>query len=204
MPNKLQELTDKLYNEGLSKGREEGEILLAKARKEAEEILSKAKAEASAIVDTARKDAASIKAKAESDVKMAASQSLQTAKKSIEEVLLGSLVADKVGEVLSDPEFIKKIIVAVSEKFNAGQSCELSLVLPSSLQSKLEPWVKGGLQKELGKGVQASFSKKLSGGFTIGPKEGGWFVSMSDETFRELISEYLRPATRKLLFGQDE
>ncbi len=204
MPNKLQELTDKLYNEGLSKGREEGEILLAKARKEAEEILSKAKAEASAIVETARKDACSLKAKAESDVRMAASQSLQTARKSIEEVLLGSLVADKVGEVLSDPEFIKKIIVAVAERFNAEESCELSLVLPSSLQSELEPWVKGGLQKELGKGVQASFSKKIGGGFTIGPKEGGWFVSMSDETFRELISEYLRPVTRKLLFGQDE
>ncbi len=204
MPNKLQELTDKLYNEGLSKGREEGEILLAKARKEAEEILSKAKAEASAIVETAQKDACSLKAKAESDVRMAASQSLQTARKSIEEVLLGSLVTDKVGEVLSDPEFIKKIIVAVAEKFNAEESCELSLVLPSSLQSELEPWVKGGLQKELGKGVQASFSKKIGGGFTIGPKEGGWFVSMSDETFRELISEYLRPVTRKLLFGQDE
>ena len=31
MENKLQELTDKLYNEGLSKGKAEGEVLLAKA-----------------------------------------------------------------------------------------------------------------------------------------------------------------------------
>ena len=31
MSNKLQELTDRLYNEGLSKGKEEGEILLFKA-----------------------------------------------------------------------------------------------------------------------------------------------------------------------------
>ena len=32
MENKLQELTDKLYNEGLSKGKAEGEVLLAKAK----------------------------------------------------------------------------------------------------------------------------------------------------------------------------
>ena len=40
--DKLQELTDKLFNEGLSKGKAEGEALLAKARKEAEEIVADA------------------------------------------------------------------------------------------------------------------------------------------------------------------
>ena len=146
MSNKLQELTDKLYNEGLSKGKEEGELLLAKAHKEADEIVAKARAEAASIMEKAESDAAGLKAKAESDIRMAASQSLQTAKKSIEDLLLGSLVSDKVKESLSDPEFIKKIIVAVADKFNAEESCDLSLTLPAALQSELEPWVKGGLQ----------------------------------------------------------
>ena len=48
--DKLQELTDKLFNEGLSKGKAEGEALLAKARKEAEEIVAQANKEAEAIV----------------------------------------------------------------------------------------------------------------------------------------------------------
>ena len=50
--------------------------------------------------------------------------------------------------------------------------------------------------------MNASFSKKIAGGFTIGPKDGSYFISLTDETFKELISEYLRPATRKLLFGE--
>lgn len=33
MQNKLQELTDKLYNEGLSKGKQEAEEMVAKAKK---------------------------------------------------------------------------------------------------------------------------------------------------------------------------
>ena len=40
MQNKLQELTDKLYNEGLSKGKSEGEAILANAKAQAEEIIA--------------------------------------------------------------------------------------------------------------------------------------------------------------------
>ena len=40
--DKLQELTQKLYNEGLSKGKEEGEAILAKAQAQAQEIVAKA------------------------------------------------------------------------------------------------------------------------------------------------------------------
>ena len=49
--------------------------------------------------------------------------------------------------------------------------------------------------------VEASFTKKIAGGFTIGPKDGGYFISFTEETFNALISEYLRPATKKILFG---
>ena len=42
MDNKLQALTDKLYNEGLSKGKQEAEVLIAKARSQAEDIVAEA------------------------------------------------------------------------------------------------------------------------------------------------------------------
>ena len=63
------------------------------------------------------------------------------------------------------------------------------------------PVAENELGKILGKGVEASFSKKIVGGFRIAPKDGGYFISMTDETMKELIGEYLRPATRKILFG---
>ncbi len=201
MSNKLQELTDKLYNEGLSKGKEEGELLLAKAHKEADAIVAKAKADAEAIMAEAERSAADLKSKAESDVKMASAQSLQATKKSIEDLLVGNLISGKVKEALDDPDYLKKLITAVAERFNAEESCELRLVLPEALQKQLEPWVKTELRKALDKPVEAEFSKKVSGGFTIGPKDGSWYVSLSEETFRELIAEYIRPVTRKLLFG---
>lgn len=199
--NKLQELTDKLYNDGLSKGREEGARILEEARKQAEEIVAEARKEADGIVSEARRQADDYSQKVTSDLKMAASQSIQATKKDIENLIIGSFAGEEVNKSLTSADFVKQVITAVAQKFSSEESCDLNLVLPASLQDQLEPFVKGELAKLLGKGIDATFSKKISGGFNIGPKDGGYFISMTDETFNELITEYLRPVTKKLLFG---
>lgn len=201
MSNKLQELTDRLYNEGLSKGKEEGEILLFKARKEADEIIANARKQAEDIVTEAENRAAQLKEKAESDIKMASEQALMATKKDIENLLVNALCAEETEKVLSEEKFLKEIILAVAQKFSTQQSEDISLVLPASLKSMLEPWVFTELKKALKKEISVDFSKKIKGGFSIGPQNGSWYISMSDESFKALISEYLRPVTKKLLFG---
>ena len=201
MQNKLQELTDKLYNEGLSKGKQEGEELLAKAKVQADDIITKAQAEAERILAAAQKQAEEIKTKTASDVKMAASQSIAATKKDIETLIVGKMTGEAVKKALSSADCIKELIQAVAEKFTTEGPVDLNLVLPESLKNDLEPFATKELAKILGAGVEASFSKKVAGGFQIGPKDGGYFVSFTEETFNQLISEYLRPATKKLLFG---
>ena len=201
MSNKLQELTDRLYNEGLSKGKEEGEILLFKARKEADEIIANARKQAEDIVTEAENRAAQLKEKAESDIKMASEQALMATKKDIENLLVNALCAEETEKVLSEEKFLKEIILAVAQNFSTQQSEDISLVLPASLKSMLEPWVSTELKKALKKEISVDFSKKIKGGFSIGPQNGSWYISMSDESFKALISEYLRPVTKKLLFG---
>lgn len=201
MQNKLQELTDRLYNEGLSKGKQEGEELLAKAKVQAEEIVAKAQAEAAQIIAAAQKQSDELKTKTASDIKMAAAQSIAATKKDIETLIVGKMTEADVKKALTSAEFVKEMIKAVAGRFTTDGPVDLTVVLPESLQNEVEPFVTNELAKTLGAGVEASFSKKVSGGFRIGPKEGGYFVSFTDETFNELISEYLRPATKKLLFG---
>ena len=200
--DKLQQLTEKLYQEGLSKGRQEGEALLAEAKKQAAGIVEEAKTQAEAILAQARKDAADYKTKVESDLKMASSQALQATKKDIEDMVVSKIADTQVSKALSAPDFIKGIITEVARKFNAEEAADLELVLPESLKKELEPFVKNELASLLKGGVDATFSKKVSGGFTIGPKDGGYFISLTDDTFKSLVGEYLRPVTKQLLFGK--
>ena len=199
MQNKLQELTEQLYNEGLAKGRQEGDRYLEEARQKAAAIVSDAKKEAEAIIAKAEKEAADLKFKAEADIKMASSQALQATRKDVENLIIEKVSSQN---ATSDPGFLKQIIQSVASKFSAQESSDIALVLPAALQEKLEPWVKNELSKVLSKPVQAEFSKKISGGFTIAPKDGSYFISFTDKTFDDLIAEYLRPVTRKLLFGE--
>lgn len=199
--DKLQELTQKLYNEGLSKGKEEGEAILAKAQAEAAAIVKKAQEEAQAILAKAQKEAQDYKIKVEGDVKMASTQALQATRAGIENLIVAKAVDAPVKEALSSADFLKGIIEAVAKNFSAQESTDIALVLPEKLQKALEPFVKNELTKTLGKGVEASFAKKIDGGFKIGPKDGSYFISLTDESFQELIGDYLRPTTKEILFG---
>ena len=137
--DKLQELTDRLYNEGLSKGKAEGEAILAKAREDA-----------AAMVDEARKKAEAI--------------ILQATRQDLESLVVAKVADTQIKEALSAPEFIKGIITAVAKNFSAQEQSDIAMVLPESLKAQLEPFLRNELGKVLGTGVKAEFSKKVAGG----------------------------------------
>lgn len=202
MNDKIQELTDKLYSQGLSKGKAEGERLVEEARAEAARIIADAKSEAEKIISAANADASQLKAKTESDIKMAAGQSVNATKQAIEKLVTAEICGKPVNAAMKDTEFLKTIIVKVAESFSSQESKDINIVLPDSLKNELDAWVKDELTKSLSKGAETSFSNKIKGGFKIGPKDGAWFISFTDETMEDLIKEYIRPVTRKILFGE--
>lgn len=201
MQNKLQELTDKLYNEGLSKGKQEGEAIVAEARKKAADIIEDARKEAESIIASARKDAEGLKAKTEGDLKLAASQSIAATRQAIENLVVTGLTEKEVSSALSSAAFVKEMLTSVVKSFKSSSEAEsLEIMLPEALKKETEPFIRKELASMFKGGLEVTFSKKIQGGFTISPKGSGYFISFTDETFNALISEYLRPATKKILF----
>ncbi len=202
MQNKLQELTDKLYNEGLSKGKQEAEQMKANAKNEAAQIIAKAKEEAEAILKKAQDDAAELKSKTENDIKMASSQVFTAVKQQIEGVIVTKTLKS-VKEATQDTEFIKTILTSIVSAFNPASSepVALEMILPAEMKSELEKFAKEKLASVCQAGIDIQFSKNIAGGFKIGPKGEGYMISFTDKDFENIISEYLRPKTRELLFG---
>lgn len=200
--NKLQELTNRLYQEGLSKGRQEAEQVLEDAKKEAARIIADAKAQAEKTVAEAKAQADDIVAKAASDVKMASTQALGATKADIQNAILAKVVDQKVSAALAEDKFICEVILNVAKNFSTENNCDLELTLGQNTSEKVLDYVKNEVAKAIGVNIEVVLSKKIKGGLTIGPKDGAYFVSLTDETFSELIREYLRPATRKTLFGE--
>ena len=96
---------------------------------------------------------------------------------------------------------LKWLQSVVDEQKRQIEAQKPKVVFADALTASNKDILVGELAKVLKGSVEASFSKKIAGGFTIGPKDGGYFISFTEETFNALISEYLRPATKKILFG---
>lgn len=199
--DKLQELTDRLFNEGLSKGKEEGEKVLAAAREQADRILADARKEADRIVTDAGEKARGMQSKADSDIRMAASQAMETIRAEIQDVILARSVDESVDRVLGNDEFAKQVIAAVAKAFSTEKNCDMAMVLPETCKGSVESYVRNEVSKAIGGNLDIQFSKKINGGLRIGPKDGSYYISLTDATFKELIKSYLRPVTRKVLFG---
>ena len=203
MQNKLQELTDKLYNEGLSKGRQEAEDMKANAKNEAAKIIADAKKEAERIKADAEKDAEDLKVRVSNDIRMASVQTISAIKQQVEQLIITSVLAEPVKKGLDDVEFLKSVILTIAKAFNAAnpEPASLSVILPESMRKDLDAFMKNEIAKVMGKNPEVTFSKQIAGGFKIGPKKDGYLISFSNDDFERILAEYLRPGTKKLLFG---
>ena len=203
MQNKLQELTDKLYNEGLSKGKQDGEELLQKAKADAASIIADATEKANQILAQANKEAEELKTKVAADVKMAATQSIAVTKQEIEKMVVTKAAATGVKAAMDNPAFVKELIASVVKAFNPQNASpvDLNLILPESLKNEVEPFVMNEIAQQFKGEVKVENSKKMNGGFKVAPKDGGYMLQFTDEEFTSLIANYLRPATKKILFG---
>ena len=196
-------MTDRLYNEGLSKGKQDGEALLQKAHAEADDIVAQARAEAERIIAQANKEAEELKTKVAADVKMAATQSIAVTKQEIEQMLVTRTAQQGVSQALSSADFAKELITNVVKAFNPQNASPVALdiILPESMKAQLEPFITAEVAKTFNGEIRVDYSKKMNGGFKVSPRDGGYMLQFTDEEFTQLMANYLRPATKKILFG---
>ncbi|MBD3390399.1 MAG: V-type ATP synthase subunit E [Chitinivibrionales bacterium] len=206
MANKIAELTDKIYKEGVEKGEEQAKQIVESAKAKAEGIIADAKKEAEKIVADAKSQAEEQKRNAANEIKLAGQQALSSIKQQILDVVVADAIEKGVSATLDDPAVMKDLIVAVVQSWQGGAGRDLSLevLLPEAKKEELEKSLAGGLQKSLKQGVKISFSRGIRGGFQIGQADGSFKVSLTDEDFAEFFKEFLRPKARSYLFGQSQ
>ncbi len=204
MQNKLQELTDKLYSEGLSKGKQEAQELKTKAEKEAQEIIAKAEEEYKNILEKAKKDANDFKLKTENEIKMVAKQAIATIKHNIEEILIVNATQKPIKDSLDNIEFLGTIIREAIQSFNPTNSdaVNLEILLPESRKNELDSFIKANFKNQMNSGVEFGYDKKFQTGFKIGPKGDSYHISFTDKDFQSLLSHYFKPITREFLFSE--
>lgn len=201
MNNKLQELTDKLYSEGLTKGRVEAENIVASAQEEADKLLRNAKKEAEEILKKAKKDAEDLKQNADTELKLSSRQVINQVKQSIESTMLKKSLGKTVQQAFKSTEFLQSLIKTITENYSSGSgNTSFMLMVPEDKQDEFVQFIKNEISSDLSSQIEVKADKHLKEGFKIMPGEEGYYISFTNEAFENLFKAYLRPKLSELLF----
>ncbi len=200
MTTKLQDLTDKIYNEGVQKARDEAETIIDEARQTAKNIEGEARQKADKTIADAEKKAGEIKRHVEAEMKMALEQSLAALKQDISKMVTMEAIEPSMKELFSDKKYLSNLMIRVIEGWIKKESLDLALILSEADREEMESYFKNELAHHLNKGLQLSFAKNVKSGFKIGPADGSYVISFTEQDFNNFFKAYLRPKTNQLLF----
>ena len=196
MENKIQELTDKIYREGVAKGNEEAQRLVDNAREEAAKILEDARKEAEAIVAAARKTATETAENTQSEIKLFAGQAVNALKTEVASLLTNQVVTDAVKGFVADKDYLNKFIVSLATQWAANEDIVISTADAEGLKKYFAANAKALLDKGV-KVEQVNGNKTL---FSISPADGSYKVNFGEEEFENYFKVFLRPQLVEMLF----
>jgi V/A-type H+-transporting ATPase subunit E len=205
MENKLKELTDKIYAEGILKANQEGEEIIGKAKKDAAELLAKAQREAEQIIGQADRQADEIRKNINAEIHMTVHQTLGSLRQQITSLITLRIVDPPVRTVCSDSEFMAKLIETLIRNWPENEKAKgMQLMLPEDFKKGMDDHFIARLHQALTGGLDLVSDPGLTSGFRIGPKDGSYRISFADEDFSRFIRAYLRPRTQQILFGEHD
>lgn len=195
MENKIQELTEKIFNEGVEKGKSEATRLIEEAQKRAEAIVNEARENAAAIVAQAQKDAEEINNNTRSELRLFGAQAVGALKSETANIVTDTIVKSAVKEALAG-DALKNILVKIAERWSADEP----LVISTSEAEELKAYFAAKAKGLLDKGVKIEQVNGLKTSFSIAPADGSYKVNFGEAEFEAFLKSFLRPQIVELLF----
>ncbi|MBO5675442.1 MAG: hypothetical protein J6R11_03830 [Bacteroidaceae bacterium] len=196
MMEKIQELTEKIYREGVEKGQAEANRIIQEAKEQASQIIAEAKKKAAEIEADGKKAVAELENNTKNELKLYTAQSLSALKSEITNVLTASTVSQAVDKLVTDKDFLCKFTVALAGKWVENEP----IVIESADADALKAYFTKEAKAVLDKGVSIEKVNGRNALFTIQPADGSYKVSFGKEEFEDYFKSFLRPQLVQMLF----
>lgn len=196
MATTIQELTDKIYQEGIEKAKAEADVIIANAKAEAEVIVLKAQAEAQALQFASEKTLELQKASTQAELTLYGKQAVEALKSEITNLLNEDLATLAVQDALKTKDFMLQLILTIVKNWSDSQSLTIQTSEADALRTYLQAHIKDLLDKKVN--IEQVNAKPSS--FVIQPAEGSYKLVFGEEELIAYFKEFLRPKVRELLF----
>lgn len=196
MDRKIQELTDKIYHEGVEKGNDEANKIVASAKVEAEKIISDAKKLAQEIIATANKTSQEKADNTKAEIKLFAKQAVDALKSEIATLLTDNVVEGAVKGFVNDKDYLNKFIITLAQKWSVTEP----IVIASNNSDELKKYFLANAKELLDNGVEIKQVNNIKTLFTISPANGSYKINFGEQEFVNYFKEFIRPQLVEILF----
>ena len=193
---KLEELTQRIYAEGVEKGNAEAKDIIAKAEEKAAQIVAEAQKQAEACIADAEQKAAELDKNTRAELKMFAAQSVNALRTEVTNLLTGKIATDSVKAATADKAFMQHAILKMAQSMatNGGVTIE------AKDAEALKAYFAANAKSLLDNGVNITEVKGLKTDFQIKSEKGGYKLAFGDAEFVAYFKEFLRPELIEMLF----
>ena len=198
MDVQLQELIDKIKQDGVATAESEAAKIIATAEKKAESIISSANEKAEEIKKTAKAEAEKMEKAGEEAIIQAGRNMLLSFKDALIAEFDG-LIQEGTEKALSKDVLTKLVPETVKAWAKNSDASELSVLLSEKDLKALEKSLTTSLKAEIKKGLEVKPDNTLTAGFRIGVKNGAAFYDYSAESLAEMFAAYLNPKVAALM-----
>ena len=199
MAAQLQELIERINQEGIKSAEGKTRKIIAEAEKKAEDIIEKARKEAKGLTEKANKGAESTREKSEKAIKQSFRNVMLSLKEEIKKQF-DLIVKSEVGEALK-PEVVSEIIIKVSESFAkqmSGNQDAQVLVSKGDAKKLGETFIER-FKKEVKSGLEIKPVKNIDAGFMVSFDGGKSHYDFTDDGLRECLSAYISPQLKEIV-----
>lgn len=204
MAQTLGDITKELSEKVLAPARAEAANLIENAKNEVETLMADAQAEAEKIKNQAKAEAEERRRQMDADLQTAARNFVLMVQEKLEAAVVQPVVDEEVKSVLSDCEFIKKMIEIIMAELpkQHGREQHFEVLLPEQHCQELEKWFLQKFKDKTMENLTVHFSDKISYGFRLGAEnEGARFNFGSGLT--EAFVDFCSPRFRKYFFPSE-
>lgn len=199
MSQQVQELIDKIKNEGLQAADQKARELEEQAKRNAQGILNEANKRAQDLLLDAEEEIRKKQEASRTALRQASRDTLLSLKKEVQK-LLRKVITAQVADALT-PQKLSDIIAGIAHKAVEGKSADagIEVVLSPKDLKELRDGVLAQLQKQFKGPVHFQASEDIGKGFTVSFDQGKSSFDFSQEALAEYLSVYLNEELAALL-----
>jgi V/A-type H+-transporting ATPase subunit E len=191
MAENLQNLLNRIQQDGVEKANAEAESIVSKAKQEAAELIRSAEELKASMIAEAERESRTFAERGEKALQQAARDVVLSIGDALDRTL-GGVIDSRLGKAMTD-DVLKQMIVKVVEAYSSSGSSGAEIALSTEDEEKLSSFFMNELATAVREGCVIRGDGKITSGFRVSMAEGHVSHDFTGEAIGDALARLVRP-----------